>query len=163
LALQPHRKRGELQLRFGYLDFVLLLTWWTFLYVFVVFPWIYATRSEAQYNFNYDVVTNVQNMVIVGGLGILWLRTKGAWRVVYANLFGGATMYMLSSLTINVAISSDKYSTGSLYDLPLVSSFLWFAFSGLIAYRNRAALDVASDEDMEADATKPGQRTLASR
>src|SRR5580704_10552968 len=80
LALQPHRQRGELQLRFGYLDFVLLLTWWTFLYVFVVFPWIYATPSEAQYNFNYDVVTNVQNMVIVGGLGALWLRTQGAWR-----------------------------------------------------------------------------------
>src|ERR1700687_3100182 len=30
LALQPHRKPGERQVRFGYLDFVLLLTWWTF-------------------------------------------------------------------------------------------------------------------------------------
>jgi len=163
LALQPHRQRGELQRRFGYLDFVLLLTWWTFLYAFVVFPWMYAVPSESQYNYNYDLVTHIQNMVIVGGLAYLWLRAKGAWRLVYANLFGGATMYMLSSLTINVAISLNKYSTGSLYDLPLISSFLWFAFAGLIAYRNRAALDIPSDEDVEADATKPGQRTLASR
>src|SRR5579864_9689058 len=37
LALQPHRKRDEVRLRFGYLNFVLLLTWWTFLYAFVVF------------------------------------------------------------------------------------------------------------------------------
>src|SRR5450432_2729398 len=162
LALQPHRQRGELQRRFGYLDFVLLLTWWAFLYVFVVFPWMYAVPSEPQYNFNYDLVTNIQNMVIVAGLGYLWLRAKGAWRLVYANLFGGATMYMLSSLTINVAISLKKYSTGSLYDLPLISSFLWFAFAGLIAYRNRAALDMPSDEDAEAESTKPGQRTLAS-
>jgi signal transduction histidine kinase len=164
LALQPHRTRGALQLRFGYLDFVLLLTWWTFLYVFVVFPWMYVTPSEAQYNFNYDLVTNIQNMVIVGGLGLLWLRAKGAWRLVYAHLFGGATMYMLSSLTINVAISLGKYSTGSLYDLPLISSFLWFAFAGLIAYRNQAALDAsAQEEDEEDSGNQPGKRTLASR
>ena len=44
LALQPHRKRGELHMGLGYLDFALLLTWWTFLYVFVVLPWMYATQ-----------------------------------------------------------------------------------------------------------------------
>src|SRR4029077_7136690 len=99
--------------------------------------------------FNYDLVTHIQNLVIVAGLGVLWLRSTGAWRLVYAKLFGGGPMYMLSSLTINVGISLNKYSTGSLYDLPLISSFLWLAFAGLVAYRNRAALDVASDEDME--------------
>src|SRR5450755_2414010 len=78
LALQPHRQRGELQRRFGYLDFVLLLTWWAFLYVFVVFPWMYAVPSEPQYNFNYDLVANIQNMVIVAGLAALWLRSTGA-------------------------------------------------------------------------------------
>jgi signal transduction histidine kinase len=164
LALQPHRSRGALQLRFGYLDFILLLTWWTFLYIFVVFPWMYATPSEAQYNFNYDLVTNIQNMVIVGGLGLLWLRAKGAWRVVYAHLFGGATLYMLSSLTINVAISLGKYHTGSLYDLPLISSFLWFALAGVIAYRNRAALDASGQEEEQPDSAQTaGRRTLASR
>ena len=162
LALQPHRTRGELQLRFGYLDFVLLLTWWAFLYVFLVFPWMYALPSDGQYNFNYDLVSNIQNMVIVAGLGFLWLRAKGAWRMVYAHLFGAATMYMLSSLIINVAISLHKYSTGTLYDLPLISSFLWLAFAGLIAYRNRAALDATADE--EGDSEKPlGEHTLASR
>jgi signal transduction histidine kinase len=163
LALQPHRKRGELQLRFGYLDFVLLLTWWTFLYAFVVFPWMYAVPSQSQYNFNYDLVTHIQNLVIVAGLGVLWLRSKGAWRLVYANLFGGATMYMLSSLTINVGISLNKYSTGSLYDLPLISSFLWLAFAGLVAYRNRGALDAPAEHEDEADSRKPRERTLASR
>ena len=146
LALQPHRRQAELQLRLGYLDFVSLLTWWTFLYVFVVFPWMYALPSEAQYNFNYDLITNIQNMVIVAGLAYLWLRSKGAWRLVYANLFGAAALYMLSSLTINVAITLHRYSTGSPYDLPLVSSFLWLAFAGLVAYRNRDALEPAEEE-----------------
>src|ERR1700685_1484867 len=94
LALQPHRKRGELQLRFGYLDFILLLTWWTFLYAFLVFPWLYAVPSEPQYNFNYDLVTNIQNVVSVLGLAFLFMRAKGAWRSIYANLLGGVTLYM---------------------------------------------------------------------
>jgi signal transduction histidine kinase len=163
LALQPHRRQAELQLRLGYLDFVLLLAWWTFLYVFVVFPWMYALPSEAQYNFNYDLVTNIQNMVIVIGLGYLWLSSKGAWRLVYANLFGAATLYMLSSVTINVAITLHRYSTGSPYDIPLVSSFLWLAFAGLIAYRNRDSLEPADDEET-GRANAPGSdRNWASR
>jgi signal transduction histidine kinase len=164
LALQPHRRQAELQLRLGYLDFVSLLTWWTFLYVFVVFPWMYALPSEAQYNFNYDLVTNIQNMVIVAGLGYLWLRSKGAWRLVYANLFGAATLYMLSSLTINVAITLHRYSTGSPYDIPLVSSFLWLGFAGLVAYRNRAELEPVADEEPAAQPNyQNGERSWASR
>jgi signal transduction histidine kinase len=141
LALQPHRQRGEVRLQFGYLNFVLLLTWWTFVYAFVVFPWIYAVPSEGQYNYNFDLITNIQNMVIVIGLGALWLKARGAWRLVYANLFGSAAMYMLSSLVINVGITMNTYSTGKLYDLPLISSFLWFGLAGVIAYLKRAELD----------------------
>lgn len=149
LALQPHRKRSEARLQFGYLNFVLLFTWWAFVYAFVVFPWMYAMPSEGQYNYNYDVVTNVQNMVIVIGLGALWLKAKGAWRVVYAHLFGASTMYMLSSLIINVAISMNKYATGSLYDLPLISSFLWYGLAGVVAYLKRAELDGSQDSDTD--------------
>jgi signal transduction histidine kinase len=164
LALQPHRRQAELQLRLGYLDFVSLLTWWMFLYGFVVFPWMYALPSEAQYNFNYDLVTNIQNMVIVAGLGYLWLRSKGAWRLIYANLFGAATLYMLSSLTINVAITLHRYSTGSPYDLPLVSSFLWLAFAGLIAYRHREELEPVEDEEpIVKDGSSSRYRNWASR
>jgi signal transduction histidine kinase len=163
-ALQPHRRREDLQLRLGYLDFVSLFTWWTFLYIFVVFPWMYVAPSEAQYNFNYDLVANIQNMVIVAGLGALWLRSKDAWRLVYANLFGGAALYMLSSLTINVAISLHRYSTGLSYDLPLVSSFLWFAFAGLVAYRNRAALDASGErEEQDSSSEFSGDRTWTSQ
>jgi signal transduction histidine kinase len=154
LALQPHRKRGEIQLRYGYLDFVSLLTWWAFLYAYVVFPWMYASPSEAHYNYYYDLVSNAQNMVIVIGLGLLWLNARGAWRVVYANLFGAAAMYMLSSLTINVAISLHKYSTGTIYDLPLIASFLWYGLAGVVAYQRREQLEMSTDDAKEADAAR---------
>ena len=45
LALRPHRMRSELHMRLGYLDFTLLLAWWTFMYVYVVLPWIYAAPT----------------------------------------------------------------------------------------------------------------------
>jgi signal transduction histidine kinase len=146
LALRPHRKHGEFNLRFGYLDFVLLLTWWTFLYVFIVLPWMYATPALAQYNYNFNVVTNIQNLIIVVGFGILWLRTRGAWRTVYGNLFGAATLYMLISVTLDVAADMDEYYTGSLYDLPMISSFLWFGFAGVIAYQLRDKLEAPTDD-----------------
>jgi signal transduction histidine kinase len=165
LALRPHRKHGELNLRFGYLDFVLLLTWWTFLYVFIVLPWMYATPALAQYNYNFNVVTNVQNLIIVVGFGILWLRTRGAWRTVYANLFGAATLYMLISVTLDVAADMDEYYTGSLYDLPLISSFLWFGFAGVIAYQLRDKLDAPTDDyyASEADSDLEDRNVWASR
>jgi signal transduction histidine kinase len=154
LALRPHLKRGEIQLRFGYLDFVLLLVWWTFLYVFVVLPWMYATPVLGQYNHTFNLVTNVQNMVIVVGWAILWLRSSGAWRFVYANLFGASTIYMLASLSVNVAIDKQSYYTGSLYDLPLISSFLWFALAGVIAYQNQARLDAPFENSYDTEGAR---------
>lgn len=162
LALRPHRRREELRLRFGYLDFVLLFIWWTFLYVYVVLPWMYASPSLGVYNYTYNIVTNIQNMVVVASLGLLWLRTNGAWKTVYANLFGGATLYMLSSLAINVGSDTGAYYTGSLYDLPLISSFLWFALAGVIAYQNRDKLDELSPES-EADNQPRGESVWAAR
>jgi signal transduction histidine kinase len=147
LALQPHRKRGELHARLGYLDFALLLAWWTFIYMFFVVAWIYATPSLPQYNHNFNLVTNIQNCVIVIGLIAFWLQSKGAWKTVYFHLLAASVVYMLISLVIDVRNDIGDYYTGSLYDLPLISSFFWFALAGLIAYLNRAELDAALPED----------------
>ena len=160
LALRPHRRRGEIQLRFGYLDFVLLFTWWTFLYAFAVLPWIYASPMVAQYNYNYNLLANIQNMIIAGGLAALWLSSGGVWRTVYANLFGATTLYMLTSLVINVAIPADTYYTGSLYDLPLLSHFLWLAFAGVIAYQNREKLDDPSENAYDAEADSASEENI---
>jgi len=156
LTLRPHLRRGELRLRFGYLDFALLLSWWIFLYVFIVLPWMYAVPSAAEYNYNYIWLHNASNFIIVAGFGYLWFRSAGAWRVVYAHLFGASTMYMLSSLAINVALGFNLYYTGSLYDIPLITSFLWFVFAGVIAYQKREALDAPTGDglDSESDASR---------
>ena len=147
LALQPHRKGGELHARLGYLDFALLMTWWTYVYVFFVMPWIYATPSLSQYNHNFNLIAVIQNNAVVIGLIILWLRSKGVWKTVYLHLLGASTLYMLAALVLDVRNDIGDYFTGSLYDLPLMSSFFWFALAGLIAYLSRASLDTSLLEE----------------
>jgi signal transduction histidine kinase len=149
LALRPHLKSGELRMRLGYLDFALLFTWWTYLYVFIVMPWIYASPSAEQYNFTFNVVSNIQNMVIVIGLAALWLRAAGAWRTVYANLFIATTMYSLSSVAIDVASDAGEYQTGSLFDIPLITSFFWFGLTGWVAYQQRQGLDAPTETSFD--------------
>src|SRR6516162_10734602 len=150
LALRPHRTRGELRMRLGYLDFTLLLAWWTFMYVYVVLPWIYAAPTLETYNFNYNLLTSLQQFATAAGFGLFWLRTRGAWQTVYLHLFGATTLYTLTSLAINLAIPGNKYYTGSpLYDLPLMTSFFWYGFAGLVAYRNRKELELPMEGRQE--------------
>jgi signal transduction histidine kinase len=164
LTLRPHLRRGEVHVRFGYLDFVLLLSWWVFLYVFIVLPWMYAAFSLEQYSYNFILLQNTQNMIIVCGLGYLWLKSSGAWRLVYANLMAASALYLIASLTINVALENHLYYTGSLYDLPLVSSFLWFALAGVIAYQKREELDAPSGDGSDAESENSGgESAIAAR
>jgi len=164
LTLRPHLRRGEVHVRFGYLDFVLLLSWWIFLYVFVVLPWMYASVSMEQYSYSFILLQNTQNMIIVCGFGYLWLKSSGAWRLVYANLMAASALYLLASLTINVALEYHRYYTGSLYDLPLIASFLWLALAGAIGFQKRDELDAPSGNASDAESeNSSGESVVASR
>jgi signal transduction histidine kinase len=149
LALQPHRRRGELRMSLGYLDFALLLTWWTFVYVFVVLPWMYATPTLDAYNSNYNILAYIQQSVATAGFAIFWIRARGAWRSVYFHLFGATALYMLWSLLLNIAIAKSAYYTGSIYDLPLMTVFYWYGLAGLNAFRLRNELNATSEGEPE--------------
>ncbi len=164
LVLRPHLKKNELNIRFGYLDFILLLSWWIFLYAFIVLPWMWAEPNLGQYNYTYNLISTIQNMLIVLGLGALWLRSRGPWRVIYFNLFGASALRMLSSLTLDVAIDLKIYHTGSLYDLPLLACYLWLGAAGLIAYEKRHEVDEYSDaSESENSEQNKGENLIASR
>jgi signal transduction histidine kinase len=145
LALRPHLKRGEFRVGLGYMDFALLLTWWTFLYVYAVLPWMYATPTLEAYNYNYNIVENIQLALGVGGFGYYALKTRGAWRTVYAHLCGASALYMAASLVTNMANDRNQYFTGSWYDLPLMTVFFWYALAGRIAYERREEMDRSTE------------------
>jgi signal transduction histidine kinase len=133
LALQPQSEQSEHEARLGHLDFVLLLTWWVYLYLFAVIPWQYAVRNEVAYGRSLNALYLTEKLVFLGGLAVVWLRSKDKWRMIYANWFGASLMYALSSYVANWAIVRDVYYTGSLYDLPLAASMGWVSVVGVLA------------------------------
>jgi len=144
LALRPHR-HGERPLRLGLLDFLLLLLWWIFLYLFIVIPWQYVRFDEALYGFNFNVLYDAEKMALLAGLGAFWLRSSGTWKRVYAHLFTAAAIYEVSSHAINIAIDQKRYYTGSPIDVFLVLAMAWFVSAGLVA-REQASTPAAAVE-----------------
>jgi signal transduction histidine kinase len=135
LALLPHDRRDDLNVQIGYMDFSLLLIWWVYLYLFVVIPWQYIAPDVHRYGWSYDHLAAAENMLLTVGFAVLVGRSKGRWREIYAHLFGASLLYAAGSYLTNRAIDRMEYFTGSVFDLPLVASFVWFGTAGFVAAR----------------------------
>src|SRR5262249_47304264 len=53
---------------------------------------------------------------------LVWMRSRGGWKTIYAHWFGARLVYALSSYVANWAIVRNLYYTGSLYDMPVAAS-----------------------------------------
>jgi signal transduction histidine kinase len=132
LALQPQALQNDHEARLGRLDFVLLLTWWVYLYLFDVIPWQYAHTDELAYSRSLNALYLTEKLVFLVGLVIVWHRSKGGWKSIYAHWFGASVVYALSSYVANWAIQRNVYYTGSLYDLPVAASMGWISVIGVL-------------------------------
>jgi signal transduction histidine kinase len=141
LALRPHVPRDEYAARVGRLDFALLLLWWFYLYVVIVIPWQYAVADIEAYNKHLNAVYVSEEVAFLVGLFACWLTSKGAWKSLYASLFGMSLCYASSSTVANWAIARKLYYTGSLYDIPMVASMAWLTWIGLRTKAERPAPD----------------------
>ena len=122
---------------YGYVDFGVMLCWWLYLYVFAVIPWQYVAPDSKNYLQAYTIITSIENFVFVGGAILLCMQATGYWRRIYAHLAGPERSMVIRFLVIQLAIARNTYTRGSLYDLPLLVSFLWLGTAGVLAYRNR--------------------------
>lgn len=138
LALQPHREQGNARSRTGSLDFVMLLVWWLYLYVFTVIPWQYVFRNETIYEHNLNIVYLTEKVVFLIGLAIVWSRARGLWKTIYIQWFAASTIYALSSYLANWAIEKHIYFSGSIYDVPLAVSMAWVTFIALVSLEAQA-------------------------
>ncbi len=120
-------------MRAGTLDFALLLTWWLFLYLFVVIPWQYVHPLESVYGRSFDLLYVCEELVLAAGLVLVWRRSRGEWRNIYFNLFVATLFYCVASLVASEAIDLHVYYTGSLFDVPLVAGMAWFVRVGLLS------------------------------
>jgi diguanylate cyclase (GGDEF)-like protein len=132
VAVQPHVQHDDRTLRAGTLDFVLLLTWWMFLYLFIVIPWQYVHPAEEVYGRSFDLLYVSEELVLAFGLFLVQRRSYGLWRNVYRQLFVATLLYCVASLVASEAIDLHIYYTGSLFDVALVAAMAWFARIGFL-------------------------------
>jgi len=135
MALQPNVQQEERELRLGSLDFAVLLLWWVYLYFYTIVPWQYVFANEAAYGHNLNQSYLAEKVAFLAGVAVLWKRSSGPWRTIYAHWFGASLLYSLSSYVANWALDHNAYYSGSLYDLPLVISIAWMAVPGLLALK----------------------------
>src|SRR5438874_12213273 len=146
VAVRPHRPLEEKKLYFSTLNFLMLLVWWVFLYAFIVFPDEYVVLNVAVYSPYYDLLYLVENLVMLGVLGMLAWNARGSWKVIYWNLFVASGLYTISSMALNAAIARGQYHTGSIYDVPFVASVCWMIFASLLARELKPACEPALPE-----------------
>jgi diguanylate cyclase (GGDEF)-like protein len=139
LAVQPHLQRNDHSPRVGSVDFFLLLTWWLYLYLFIVIPWQYVSPNEAVYGRRFDVLYACEQIVLIASIVLVWKRSQGFWRPIYGHFLGAALFYSMGSTLAGIAIDSHRYYTGSLYDAPLVAAMAWFAAVGFMAHESLPA------------------------
>ena len=136
LVVQPHIQRNDHSLRLVSLDFFLLLTWWLYLYLFIVIPWQYVSPDVDTYGHSFDALYACEQVVLMVGVGLVWKRSHGSWHTVYGQLFKAALFYSVGSILAGLAIDFHQYYTGSLFDVPLVAGMAWFAVVGIVARRS---------------------------
>jgi PAS domain S-box-containing protein len=108
--------------------FLLLLFFWGFLYVYAVFPYQYLFLSRTPYALRFDILYLIENLALVGIVGIVSLRVKYPWKIIYLHLLGASALYALSSAVANTAIDSGGYIYGKIYGLGLTASACWFVW-----------------------------------
>lgn len=134
LAVQPHIERNDHSLPLVSLDFVLLLTWWLYLYLFIVIPWQYVSPDEVTYGNSFDLLYACEQIVLVVVAGLIWKRSHGVWQITYRRFVRAALLYSVGSIVAGVAIDFHRYYTGSLFDIPLVTAMGLFGSVGVMGH-----------------------------
>ncbi len=133
-ALRPGSRQREQKFLLSSLNFLILLLWWIYLYMFLVYPNEYVQTDPLLYNayyFSLFILEFATLMVVMGGMALV---AEGAWRKIYWHLFGACALYLLAYQWLNSALNRNEYYSGSIYDVPAYAAICWFI---LIAVRAR--------------------------
>ena len=144
--LKPHLEQSKRRARLGTLDFLLLMVWWVFFYVFFITCWQYVSTNEALYNKNYDRLYMVEVLIVAVVQCLLLARSSGPWRRFYA-FYGSAVLFAYLCFAIeNRAIEQNTYFNGSWYDTPYLASFAVYLLVALHGRKMELCRDKSEHE-----------------
>jgi signal transduction histidine kinase len=133
IAIRPQKadeREGTLP---SALNVVILLVWWVAVYAFVVFPDEYLVKNVPVYSLRWDILYQIEALIVIAVSGWSFLTSSGPWRTLYRNILLASIVYAISSGVINAAIERGSYVSGGLYDVPFLISqlgFFWVALNG---------------------------------
>jgi signal transduction histidine kinase len=139
-AMRPGSTQREQKFHLSTLNFLILLLWWIYIYMFLIYPNEYILKNRAVTNAYYYSLFVLEFSVMLAVLGGMALVAQGAWRKIYWHLFFACSLYLLAYQWQNSAIERNEYYSGSYYDVPNYAVICWFI---LIAVRAR---NVPSEE-----------------
>jgi len=126
VLLLPHLPETSRRLYFGALNTVTLLTWWVYVYVFVVFPREFILLDIEAYSRCFDILYLLETGVVVVVVALAATGTSGPWRRLYLHFAGAMATYTIASTALDWAVTRKVYYSGSLYDVPFAVSLVWF-------------------------------------
>lgn len=132
LLRQPHMDRAEVRKSTNTVDFVLLLLWWLYLYLFFVIPWQYVVLDEAKYGWYFDRLSASLSFTLLLTAGFLWKHSTARWRWFYGSFFAAQLLLTVSAYLANQAIDRHAYYPGSLHDLPYSVALALITGAGLV-------------------------------
>jgi signal transduction histidine kinase len=132
LALRPHHRRNDGELRTDFLDAVMLLFWWIYLYLFMVMPWRVAEGPISGIaDFYFKALYLVENVALAAAAGFLFFfRPVRAWNRIYGRFFLYAAVYAAGSSLVDLQLFHLPYS-GSIANVPVVAAMFFFVGIGL--------------------------------
>ena len=125
-AMRPNWKQEGQKFQLATLNFLILLSWWLYIYAFFIYPKEYILPNAQSFNTYYDALFLLEFAVVLSILGFLAWKTQGAWRGVYGELLLACGLYIAAFMTLNIALRRGFYYGVSFYDVPVYASMCWF-------------------------------------
>ncbi|HTT32655.1 MAG TPA: ATP-binding protein [Methylomirabilota bacterium] len=125
-AVRPGSREREQKFHLSTLNFLILLLWWIYIYMFLVYPNEFMLMNLGAFNTYYYLLFITEYIVLMAVLGGMALVTEGAWRKIYWHLFASSALYLLAYQWLNGALGRDEYYSGSIYDVPNYAAICWF-------------------------------------
>jgi signal transduction histidine kinase len=132
-ALRPGSRQQEQKFHLSTLNFLILLLWWIYIYMFLIYPNEFILPNRVSFNSYYYVLFVLEFGLLQAVLGGMAIVAQGAWRKIYWHLFFAGALYLLAYQWLNAALGREQYYSGSIYDVPDYAAICWFILIALNA------------------------------
>jgi len=133
IAWRPDFDKKGSKLHLSFVNFLMLLGWWVFLYAFLVFPPQYVVADVRRYNTNYDRLYGLENGLLLVVLFLAVFTSRRGWRRLYLHFLAAGVIYGINSQLLDRAAANETYYSGSPYDIALIATLSWMVAACLSA------------------------------